>query len=113
MAKELPKRSQVRVEDTWRVEDMYENNNNFYGYYTLKCNVVVNGRNKLYKYYLSKKKIHSGKFSTDTHASVFENLALKSGKGFVDFVEYGSLRQTEEELAAQHSYFYNEIKQWK
>lgn len=96
-----------------KFNDLYENNQNYFGYFTLNCNVTVSGRNKSYKYYLSKKKIHSGKFATDTHASVFENMALKSEKGFADFVPYGSLRQTEEELAMQNSYFYNEMKEWQ
>lgn len=96
-----------------KIEDAYENTQNFYGYFVVRCNVAARGKTKKYRYYLAKKKIHSGKFATDTHASVFENMALSSNKGFKDFISYKSLRQTEEELAAQNSYFYNEMKEWK
>jgi uncharacterized protein YbjQ (UPF0145 family) len=96
-----------------KIEETHENDENFYGYYVLRCNVSARGKVKKYRYYLAKKKIHSGRFATDTHAAVFENMALKSNKGFKDFISYKSLRQTEEELAAQHSYFYNEMKEWK
>ena len=97
-------------------ENRYEKLKNRFGFYTLPVitrqgNLEDGGKEIIY--YISAKKTYSGKFATDTHADVFQTMALESGIGLFDFVEYRDIRQTEDEMQLQNSYFYLDMSKWK
>ena len=91
------------------LNNRYEKFENRFGFYELDIGVMngnLEGELKKSKYYLSKKKIYSGRFSTDAYSDFFEKMSLRSGIGIFDFIEYQDVRQTEDEMSLQNSYFY-------
>ena len=68
-------------------------------------------KGKTIKQKLSKKKIHSGRFSTDAYAGFYYEKTKRSGKGIVDIPEYKGKTATLEELYQQHSYFVDNISE--
>lgn len=61
------------------------------------------------KYYLANAKIYSKRFKTDCYGDLFAKQASKSNCGLMDLQAYAGIQATEEELAAQHSYFMDSI----
>ena len=94
-------------------KNRYDKFQNRFGYYELPV-TVSHGEDdkKVHTYYLSTKKTYSGRFATDTHADFFVGMALESGIGLFDFVPYRNIRQTEDEMALQNSYFYLDMTRW-
>ena len=97
------------------MERRYDRLKNRFGYYELP--VMVRQGNledggKEYTYYISRKKSYSDRFATDSHADFFSRMSLKSGIGLLDFFEYQDVRQTEDEMKLQNSYFYLDMSRW-
>lgn len=65
--------------------------------------------NEIYKYFLSRNKAHSGRFSTDCFSDFFAVQAAKTGKGLEDFPVYQTVKASTEELKLQNSYFIDDI----
>ena len=87
----------------------YEKFENRFGYYELDLELQsgnLEGERKRAKYYLSRKKIYSDRFTTDAYSDFFEKMSFRSGKGIFDFIEYQDTRQTEDEMSLQNAYFY-------
>lgn len=96
-------------------ENRFEKLKNRFGYFILPIETVqgtLDGKSKKNKYFISTKKAHMERYATDTHADLFERMALYSGVGLVDFVCYQNVRQTEDELALQNSFFYLDMTKW-
>lgn len=96
-------------------ENRYEKLKNRFGYYVLPIETVqgsLDGAVKNSKYYISTKKAHSNRYSTDSHADLFERMALNSGVGLHDFVTYRDTRQEEDELELQNAFFYIDMTKW-
>ena len=72
----------------------------------------MDGKGIITIYNISRKKTYSGKFATDSHSDIFNRMALKSGIGLFDFAEYQDVRQTEDEMKLQNSYFYLDMSKW-
>lgn len=92
-------------------ENRYTRLENRFGYYVLDFETTagkLDGKAIESKYYLSRKKTYSNRFASDCYGEFFEQMSLKSGIGIVDFVEYLDVRQSEDEMALQNSYFYEE-----
>lgn len=86
---------------------------NRYGFCVLRIEVEdgsLNGDSALHKYYLMDKKIYSNRFSTDCFADFFAAKALRSSVGIEGFPEYATERATFAEMNAQHSYFFEDLK---
>ncbi len=96
-------------------ENRYEKLQNRFGFYILPVLTMqgnLEGAGKQCEYYVSRKKTYSGRFATDSHADIFERMAFKSGIGLYDFVEYQDIRQIEDEMKLQNSYFYLDMSRW-
>ena len=63
-------------------------------------------------YYLSTKKIYSGKFSTDCYGDIFAKGLRKCRTSLNDIPEYQSTKATLDELCSQNSYLINEITKY-
>lgn len=90
-------------------ENRYSKLVNRFGYYVLDFETTVgklDGVPVENKYFLSRKKAYSDRFASDCYGEFFEKMAFHSGLGMMDFIEYQDLRQTEDELQLQNSYFY-------
>ena len=59
------------------------------------------------RYYLADYKIYRDRFSTDCFSDYFNDLALKTKVGLMDYLEYRTSKASVEELKAQNSYFIN------
>lgn len=97
------------------LENRYDKLKNRFGFYQLPVTIRdgdLNGECKKAIYYISRKKTYSGRFATDSHADFFIRMAFKSGIGLFDFVEYQDVRQTEDEMKLQNSYFYLDMSKW-
>ena len=57
------------------------------------------------RYFLASYKIYRERFSTDCFSDYFNELAEKSGIGLLDYIEYGTVKASVEELKQQNSYF--------
>ncbi|MCH5146528.1 MAG: hypothetical protein J1F61_00810 [Clostridiales bacterium] len=88
----------------------YERAFNMYSVSTLQF-TVQDGKEsndgKKMKYRLSKKKIHSARFSTDAYADYYYEKTKRSSVGIVDIPEYAGKQATREELNQTHGYFAN------
>ncbi len=96
-------------------ENRYTKMENRFGYYVLDFETTVgklDGKAIESKYYLSRKKTYSNRFASDCYGDFFEKMAYESGIGVLDFIEYLSARQTNDEMALQNSYFYLKMSQY-
>lgn len=96
-------------------ENRYSKLVNRFGYYVLDFETTIgklDGVPVQNKYFLSRKKAYSNRFASDCYGEFFESMAYHSGLGMVDFVEYLDVRQTEDEMALQNSYFYLKMAQY-
>ena len=59
------------------------------------------------RYFLANYKIYRERFTTDCFSDYFNDLALKSGVGLMDYLTYKTVRASVDELKAQNSYFIN------
>lgn len=64
------------------------------------------------KYFLSTKKLYSKRFATDSFGDYFTEKSARSYVGLADLREYVSERASFDELAAQNSYWINDIRKW-
>lgn len=90
-------------------ENRYTKLENRFGYYTLNFETTtgrLDNKPTETKYYLSRKKTYSDRFATDCYGDFFEKMALYSGIGIMDFLEYRDVQQSEDEMQLQNSYFY-------
>lgn len=97
------------------LENRHDKLKNRFGYYQLPVTTKdgdLEGEGKLTIYNISPKKTYSGRFATDSHADIFNRMALRSGIGLMDFIEYQDVRQTEDEMKLQNSYFYLDMSKW-
>lgn len=97
------------------LENRHDKLKNRFGYYQLPVTTRsgnLEDGGKLTIYNVSRKKTYSGRFATDSHADIFQGMALRSGIGLFDFVEYQDVRQTEDEMKLQNSYFYLDMSKW-
>lgn len=97
------------------LENRYDKLKNRFGYYELPVTTrqgTLEDSGKITIYYISRKKTYSSRFATDSHADFFEKMALESGIGLFDFVEYRDVRQAEDEMALQNAYFYLDMTRW-
>ena len=65
------------------------------------------GKKAKKRYFLANYKIYRERFKTDCFADYFNELAELSGIGLLDYMEYGELKASVEELKQQNSYFIN------
>ena len=83
-----------------------------YGTYEMKL-VVQSGRmeskGKKYLYYISTKKDHSDRYSTDCYSDVFDEVSSRFPYWINDIPTYESVRATYEEMLGQESYMFNDI----
>ena len=96
-------------------ENRYIKLQNRFGLYQLPVTVHqgnMQDGGKVSNYFISRKKTYGGRFATDSHADFFVSMALESGIGLFDFVEYRDVRQTEDEMALQNAYFYIDMTKW-
>ena len=96
-------------------ENRCEKLENRFGYYILEIEMQsgrLEGKKNTVKYYLSRKKTFSNRYSSDCYASFFEPMAYFSGIGLVDFVTYRSVQQEKEEMKIQNSFFYNDMSEY-
>ena len=96
-------------------ENRYSKLVNRFGYYVLDFETTVgklDGVPVENKYFLSRKKVYSDRFASDCYGEFFEKMAYDSGLGLVDFIEYRDVRQREDEMALQNSYFYLKMAQY-
>ncbi len=85
---------------------------NRYGYSILgieKERGTLEGKIDRKKYYLMNGKIYADRFSTDCFSDYFNDMALKSGTGIINYPEYAGTKATVEELKRQNSYFMNSL----
>ncbi len=85
---------------------------NRYGYGILgieKERGTLEGKIDRKKYYLMNGKIYADRFSTDCFSDYFNDMALKSGTGIINYPEYAGTKATVEELKRQNSYFMNSL----
>ena len=61
------------------------------------------------RYFLANYKIYRERFTTDCFSDYFNDLALKSGVGLMDYRTYASVRASVEELKEQNSYFIRDL----
>ena len=61
------------------------------------------------RYFLANYKIYRERFTTDCFSDYFNDLALKSGVGLMDYLTYKTVRASVDELKAQNSYFINDL----
>lgn len=97
------------------LENRHDKLKNRFGYYQLPVITKegdLEGEGKLTIYNVSRKKTYSGRFATDSHADIFNRMAFRSGIGLMDFIEYQDVRQTEDEMKLQNSYFYLDMSKW-
>ena len=59
------------------------------------------------RYFLANYKIYRERFTTDCFSDYFNDLALKSGVGLMDYLTYKTVRASVDELKTQNSYFIN------
>ena len=59
------------------------------------------------RYFLANYKIYRERFTTDCFSDYFNDLALKSGVGLMDYLTYKTVRASVDELKKQNSYFIN------
>lgn len=64
------------------------------------------------KYYLSFKKLYSKRFATDSFGDYYTEKCSRSYVGLADLREYVTERASFDELAAQNSYWINDIRKW-
>lgn len=64
------------------------------------------------KYYLSVKKLYSKRFATDSFGDYYTEKCARSYVGLADLREYVTERASFDELAAQNSYWINDIRKW-
>ena len=69
----------------------------------------MDGKIKRQKYFLMNKKIYARRFSTDCFSDYFNDMALRSEVGLMDYPEYQTERASVEELRYQNSYFINSL----
>lgn len=85
---------------------------NTFGTYDLSLS-VQDGRmdveGKEYKYYMSTKKIHSDRYSTDCYSDVFDEVSKDFPYFIWDIETYKSTKATYEEMKKQNSYMFNDI----
>ena len=83
---------------------------NRFGYSVLsieKERGTQDGKPEKKRYFLSNYKIYRERFTTDCFSDYFNELALKSGVGLMDYLTYKTVRASVDELKAQNSYFIN------
>ena len=61
------------------------------------------------RYFLANYKIYRERFTTDCFSDYFNDLALKSGVGLMDYLTYKTIRASVDELKAQNSYFIRDL----
>ena len=96
-------------------ENRYDKLTNRFGYYDLNFEISkgsLDGEIKKYVYKLSSKKAYMERFASDCFNNLFENMALRSSLGLLDFPCYEDIKQSEEEMKLQNSYFYNDMVKW-
>ena len=97
---------------TAKIHHYYTRIYNRFGYCRLRVQVesgTQDGQLDENKYYLMSKKIYSKRFSTDCFSDFFTEKALRSPVGIDDLREYTTEKATFAELAAQNSYFINDL----
>ena len=97
---------------TAKVQAYYARIYNRFGYHVLNVEVErgsQDGIMKKTKYYISHKKVHAKRFSTDCFSDYFTVKALKSEYGLADLPEYETEKASFEELKKQNSYFINDL----
>lgn len=72
-------------------------------------NGTMDGEKIICKYYLTKKKILSKRFSTDCYSDFFIEKALRSKVGLNDLIEFKTEKATLEELIYENAYFMQDI----
>lgn len=65
----------------------------------------MDGQEALIKWYNSRKKDYSDRYSTDCHAGLFENRTKRATIGVQDYPTYTSIKPTGEQLDQIHSFF--------
>ncbi|MBQ4509336.1 MAG: hypothetical protein II984_01310 [Clostridia bacterium] len=96
-------------------ENRFDKLTNRFGYFDLSCEILkgsLDGEKIDFVYKLSSKKTYMERFASDCFNDLFENMALKSGVGLYDFICYQDVKQSEEEMKLQNSYFYNDMVKW-
>ena len=71
----------------------------------------LDGETVTYKYYLSAKKIYSKRYSTDCYRDLFAQRSERTPLGLGDMPTYSGVCATAEELTAQHSHFFEDLRQ--
>ena len=61
------------------------------------------------RYFLANYKIYRERFTTDCFFDYFNDLALKSGVGLMDYLTYKTVRASVDELKLQNSYFIRDL----
>ena len=61
------------------------------------------------RYFLANYKIYRERFTTDCFSDYFNDLALKSGIGLMDYLTYKTVRASVDELKEQNSYFIRDL----
>ena len=85
---------------------------NRYGFSVLKIEKergTMDGKTEKKKYYLMSAKIYAKRFSTDCFSDYFNELAINSFTGLMEYMEYATEKASVEELQAQNSYFINAL----
>jgi len=85
---------------------------NLYGYSVLfieKERGTQDGKLEKKKYYLSSQKIYNQRFKTDCFSDYFNDMAIRTKIGLMDYVEYESEKASISELKMQNSYFINSL----
>jgi hypothetical protein len=67
------------------------------------------GKPEKKRYFLSNYKIYRERFTTDCFSDYFNDLALQSGVGLMDYLTYKTVRASVEELKEQNSYFIRDL----
>ncbi len=98
--------------------NFYYRRKNRYGYVIVTKMVeagVMDGNETLVKLYLLNAIANADVYTTDTHASHFEEKARKSGSGILKYKAYKKVRMSDSELGEQHSTSGNDLHNpdWK
>ena len=67
------------------------------------------GKPEKKRYYLANYKIYRERFTTDCFSDYFNELALKSGVGLMDYLSYKAVCASVDELKEQNSYFIRDL----
>ena len=94
---------------TYKLYGYFERVYNTFGYFTVCIDTAQGKDTATHKYYISKKKTYSKRFSTDAYSDILAVKTLQSKVGINDIATYEDIKASYIELAQQNSYFVNEL----